>query len=309
MRQARVAVLVPCFNEEAAIGKVVNDFRHALPNAAIFVYDNNSRDRTIEVAQAAGATVRRELGQGKGNVVRRMFSDIEADTYVLVDGDATYCADSAPAMVALLQADDLDMVVGCRVHEAADAYRRGHRVGNVMLTGFVSYLFGRQFTDILSGYRVFSRRFVKSFPVLSMGFEIETDLTVHALELNMPVGELETPYGARPEGSTSKLSTYKDGARILKLILTLYKHEKPLAFFGVLSGVLALLSIGLAAPVVLEWYETGLVPRFPTVVLSTATMILAFLFITAGIVLETVTRGRQELKRLFYLQIPRWPKQ
>jgi len=238
-----------------------------------------------------------------------MFSDIEADVYVLVDGDATYCADSARAMIALLQADDLDMVVGCRVHEAVDAYRRGHRFGNVMLTGFVSYLFGRQFTDILSGYRVFSRRFVKSFPVLSMGFEIETELTVHALELNMPVGELETPYGARPEGSTSKLSTYKDGARILKLILTLYKHEKPLAFFGVLSGVLALLSIGLAVPVVLEWYETGLVPRFPTVVLSAATMILAFLFITAGIVLETVTRGRQELKRLFYLQIPRWPKQ
>ena len=307
MNQARIALLIPCYNEEATIDRVVKDFRRAIPHAEIFVYDNNSRDRTIDVARAIGATVRREGGQGKGNVVRRMFSDVEADVYVLVDGDATYCADTAPAMIELLQAENLDMVVGCRVHEAAEAYRRGHRFGNVMLTSFVSYLFGKQFSDILSGYRVFSRRFVKSFPVLSSGFEIETELTVHALELKMPVAEIETPYGARPEGSTSKLSTYGDGARILKLILKLYKHEKPLAFFGVLSAVLAFLSIGLAVPIILEWLRTGLVPRFPTAILSAAIMILAFLSITAGMILETVTRGRQEVKRLSYLQIPRHP--
>jgi glycosyltransferase involved in cell wall biosynthesis len=309
MNQTRVAFLIPCYNEEAAIERVVKDFGRAVPDAEIFVYDNNSGDRTIDVARAAGATVRREPRQGKGNVVRRMFSDIEADVYVLVDGDATYCADSAPVMIERLQAENLDMVVGCRVHEAAQAYRRGHRFGNVMLTSFVSYLFGKQFTDILSGYRVFSRRFVKSFPVLSRGFEIETELTVHALELDMPVGEIETPYGARPEGSTSKLSTYKDGARILKLILTLYKHERPLAFFGVLATVLAVLSVGLAFPIMLEWVRTGLVPRFPTAILSTAIMILAFLSVSAGMILETVTRGRQEVKRLVYLQIPRHAKQ
>ena len=234
-----------------------------------------------------------------------MFSDVEADIYVLVDGDATYSADSAPAMIALLESENLDMVVGCRVHEAAEAYRRGHRFGNAMLTGFVSYLFGKQFTDILSGYRVFSRRFVKSFPALSGGFEIETELTVHALELNMPVGEIETPYGARPEGSTSKLSTYKDGARILKLIVSLFKHERPLAFFGAVAAALALLSVGLAMPIISEWLRTGLVPRFPTAILSTAIMILAFLSVTAGMILETVTRGRQEVKRLVYLQVPR----
>jgi glycosyltransferase involved in cell wall biosynthesis len=307
MRQPRVALLIPCYNEEAAVDQTVRGFQRALPQAEIFVYDNNSRDRTVEVARSAGATVRRESMQGKGHVVRRMFADIESDIYVLVDGDATYSADTAPAMIELLQNENLDMVVGCRVHEVAEAYRRGHRFGNLMLTACVSYLFGSQFTDILSGYRVFSRRFVKSFPVLSGGFEIETELTVHALELNMPVGEVETPYGARPEGSASKLSTYKDGARILKLILTLYKHEKPLMFFGVLGALFALLSIGLGTPIVVDWLRTGLVPRFPTAILATAIMILAFLSVTAGLILETVTRGRQEMKRLVYLQIPRQP--
>lgn len=302
---SRVAVLVPCYNEEAAVEQVVLGFRAALPEAEIYVYDNNSSDRTAEVAKAAGATVRQERQQGKGHVVRRMFSDIDADVYVLVDGDATYDASSAPRMIARLQEESLDMVVGCRVHQQAEAYRRGHVVGNAMLTGFVTYLFGKQFTDILSGYRVFSRRFVKSFPALAKGFETETELTVHALELNMPVAEVPTPYGVRPEGSSSKLSTYRDGWRILRLILSLYKHEKPLQFFGILAAVLATVSIGLAVPIVIEWVETGLVPRFPTAILATGVMILAFLAVTAGLVLETVTRGRQEVKRLVYLQIQR----
>ncbi|MBA2350960.1 MAG: glycosyltransferase [Burkholderiales bacterium] len=305
LTQPRVALLIPCYNEELAIGQVVTDFRKALPHGEIFVYDNNSDDHTVDVARAAGAKVRHEPQRGKGHVVRRMFADIEADVYVLVDGDATYCAESAPAMIERLQRENLDMVVGCRVHDAVEAYRRGHRFGNAMLTGFVSYLFGKRFTDILSGYRVFSRRFVKSFPALSKGFEIETELTVHALELNMPVTEMETPYGARPAGSTSKLSTYRDGFRILRLILALSKHEKPFQFFGILAALLALLSMALGIPVVLEWLRTGLVPRFPTAILATGIMILAFLSIGVGLVLETVTRGRHEIKRLIYLQFPR----
>lgn len=301
---ARVAVLIPCFNEEAAIGRVVEDMRSALPEATIYVYDNNSRDATVETATAAGAVVRGERKQGKGNVVRRMFADIDADAYVLLDGDATYDAASAPAMVERLLTERLDMVVGCRVHTAAEAYRPGHQFGNVMLTSVVAWLFGKSFTDILSGYRVFSRRFVKSFPALAKGFETETELTVHALELRMPIVEVDTPYGARPEGSTSKLSTYKDGFRILRLILTLYKHERPLLFFGTGAALLALVAVALGIPIVLEYARTGLVPRFPTAILATGIMILASLSFTAGIILETVTRGRQELKRLAYLQIP-----
>lgn len=301
-----IAILVPCYNEEAAIERVVREFRTALPEAMIYVYDNNSRDRTLELARAAGAHVRVERRQGKGNVVRRMFADIEADAYVLVDGDATYHAPSAREMVRCLFAENLDMVVGCRVHTEAQAYRAGHQFGNAMLTGFVARLFGRTFSDILSGYRVFSRRFVKSFPALSVGFETETELTVHALELRMPVMEIETPYGARPEGSVSKLSTYRDGFRILRLILQLYKHERPLAYFSIVAGALALLSVLLGTPLVLEWLRTGLVPRFPTAILTTGIMIMAFLSLTVGLVLETVTRGRQELKRLIYLQVPRF---
>jgi glycosyltransferase involved in cell wall biosynthesis len=303
-RRERVAVLIPCFNEEVAIGQVVADMRRALPGATIYVYDNNSRDGTVKVAAAAGAVVRSEPRQGKGNVVRRMFADIEADAYVLVDGDATYDAASAPAMVALLLKERLDMVVGCRVHTAAEAYRPGHQFGNVMLTSVVAWLFGKSFTDILSGYRVFSRRFVKSFPALAKGFETETELTVHALELRMPIMEVETPYGARPEGSTSKLSTYKDGFRILRLILNLYKHERPLLYFGTVAALLGLIAVALGIPIVLEYARTGLVPRFPTAILATGITILASLSFTAGIILETVTRGRQELKRLAYLQIP-----
>jgi glycosyltransferase involved in cell wall biosynthesis len=301
----RLAVIVPCYNEAAAIARVVQEFRLYLPHAELYVYDNNSIDQTSAAAESAGAIVRTEKEQGKGSVVRRMFADVEADIYVLVDGDATYSAASAPRMVELLESENLDMVVGCRIHDSPDAYRRGHRFGNVLLTRFVASLFGQKFTDILSGYRVFSRRFVKSFPADSRGFEIETELTVHALELSMPVEEMATPYGARLEGSTSKLSTYRDGLRILGLILNLYRHEKPLAFFGAVAVALAVLSVGLATPVILEWLRTGLVPRFPTAILSSGIMILGFLSLTAGMVLETVTRGRREVKRLVYLQIPR----
>jgi len=297
----RIAVLVPCFNEEAAVPTVVADFRIALPSATIYVYDNNSSDRTVAVARAAGAEVRGERRQGKGHVVRRMFADVDADVYVLVDGDATYDAPSAPRMIERLVNDHLDMVVGLRVDQVQAAYRPGHRTGNRMLTGFLSSVFGQAFKDILSGYRVFSRRFVKSFPVLSDGFEIETELTVHALELAMPVAEIETPYYARPEGSVSKLNTWRDGFRILGTILKLYRSEKPLRFFTVIGLFLALVSIGLAIPVIITYLEQGLVPRLPTAVLSTGLMIVAVLSISSGLVLDTVTRGRREMKLLAYL--------
>ncbi|MDI4238072.1 glycosyltransferase family 2 protein [Bradyrhizobium sp. Arg237L] len=300
----RVAVLVPCFNEEAAIGTVVADFRKALPQARIFVYDNNSRDRTAEIARAAGAEVRSERRQGKGHVVRRMFADVDADIYVLVDGDATYDAPSAPRMIEALVNDNLDMVVGVRIDQSAAAYRRGHRTGNRMLTGFLSAVFGHAFRDILSGYRVFSRRFVKSFPVLSDGFEIETELSVHALELALPVGEIESPYYARPEGSVSKLNTWRDGFRILGTILRLYRSEKPLRFFTGIGVVLALISIVLAIPIIITFIEEGIVPRLPTAVLSTGLMIVAMLSVSSGLVLDTVTRGRREMKLLAYLSQP-----
>lgn len=297
----RIAVLVPCYNEEAAIRLVIDDFRAALPGAAIYVYDNNSSDRTIAVARDAGAEVRRERQQGKGHVVRRMFADIDADIYVLVDGDATYHAPSAPRMVEMLMAEHLDMVVGLRVDHASAAYRRGHRFGNRILTGCLSMIFGQAFRDVLSGYRVFSRRFVKTFPVLSGGFEIETELSVHALELGLPVAEFETPYAARPEGSVSKLNTWRDGVRILSAILKLYRSEKPLPFFGGIAVFLAGLSLFLAEPVLTTYLRTGLVPRLPTAVLSTGLMIIAVLAVSSGLVLDTVTRGRREMKRLAYL--------
>ena len=299
----RVAVLVPCYNEEVAIKQVVRGFRESLPEARIYVFDNNSKDRTIPVAKAEGAIVRQERTQGKGNVVRRMFSDVEADIYVLVDGDATYHAPSARKMIDLLLTEHLDMVVGRRISASpTGAYRPGHQFGNALLTGFVTTLFGEQFTDILSGYRVFSRRFVKSFPALSQGFETETELTVHALELRMPVAEVDTPYGARPEGSVSKLSTYRDGWRILNTIIRLYKErQRPLQFFGIVGLTFALVSVVLAWPIFITYLETGLVPRFPTAILSTGLMLLAFLSFTSGVILDTVTRGRFEAKRLSYL--------
>jgi glycosyltransferase involved in cell wall biosynthesis len=298
-----IAVLVPCYNEARAIAKVVADFRQALPDAKVYVYDNNSTDGTIEAATVAGAVVRRESHQGKGYVVRRMFNDIEADIYVLVDGDATYDAASAPALIEKLIAERLDMVVGSRVDRDTAAYRVGHRAGNRMLTGFVAHIFGRAFSDILSGYRAFSRRFVKSFPILSGGFEIETELTVHALELELPVGEIPTPYFSRPSGSASKLSTWHDGFRILGTVLKLYRAERPLALFGSLGVALAVISVGLAIPLAVTYVQEGLVPRLPTAVLSTGLMLVAFLSIACGLILDTVTRGRREVKLIAYLAL------
>jgi glycosyltransferase involved in cell wall biosynthesis len=298
----RVAVLVPCFNEETAITRVVRDFREALPQATIYVYDNNSTDRTAEVARTAGAQVRREAHQGKGNVVRRMFADVDADIYVLVDGDATYDAPSARAMVSRLLEDRLDMVVGARIDNDEKAYRLGHRTGNRALTAFFASVFNSTFTDILSGFRVFSRRFVKSFPVLSRGFEIETELAVHALELELPVAEIPTPYYARAQGSASKLNTWSDGLRILLTILGLYRSERPLSFFSAVAICLALISIGLAIPIFVTYLEQGIVPRLPTAMLSTGLMLLAFLSLVAGLVLDTVTRGRREAKLIAYLE-------
>jgi len=300
----RIAVLVPCFNEEAAVATVVADFRKALPSAQIYVYDNNSKDRTAAVAREAGAVVRAERRQGKGHVVRRMFADIDADIYVLVDGDATYDAASAPRMAQMLLDEHLDMVVGLRVDQNRGAYRIGHRTGNLLLTRFLADLFGQTFKDILSGYRVFSRRFVKSFPILSGGFEIETELSVHALELALPVAEIETPYYARPEGSFSKLNTWRDGFRILATMLKLYRTEKPLRFFTAIGIFLALISVGLAIPIFVTYLEQGIVPRLPTAVLSTGLMIVAILSMSCGLVLDTVTRGRREMKLLAYLSQP-----
>ena len=298
----RVAVLVPCLNEEVAIVSVVQGMRAALPDATIYVYDNGSTDRTIERAKTAGAVVRREPLRGKGNVVRRMFADIDADVYVLVDGDGTYEAAAAPMLVRLLIDEQLDMVNASRVSDQAGAYRAGHRLGNRLITGAVAGIFGNRFRDILSGYRVFSRRFVKSFPALASGFEIETELTVHALGLRMPIAEADTRYEERPAGSVSKLHTYRDGFRILGTILKLAKEERPLLFFSVIAALLSMTAIALAVPIFEEYRITGLVPRFPTAILSTGIMILAFLSITCGFVLDTVTRGRYEMKRLHYLR-------
>lgn len=304
VRELQIAVLIPCFNEVACIAEVVAGFRRVMPGAVIYVYDNNSADGTADTARAAGAIVRHEPRQGKGNVIRRMFADIEADVYVLVDGDGTYDAGSAPRLVDLLLEDELDMVNAAREEQSEAAYRRGHRFGNRLLTGIVMHIFGRQLTDMLSGYRVLSRRFVKSFPALSVGFETETELTVHALELRMPIAEVRTPYRERAAGSTSKLRTYRDGFRILRTIATLVKEERPLESFGAGFVVLAMSSVVLGWPVVSTFVETGLVPRLPTAVLSTGLMLLAFLSLACGLILDTVTRGRRELRRLHYLQLP-----
>ncbi len=303
----RTAVLIPCYNEEVAIPGVIAAFRAALPDAAIYVYDNNSTDGTIAAARAAGAQVGRETHQGKGHVVRRMFADVEADIYLLVDGDGTYHAPSAPTLVEKLRAERLDMVTGLRVHEAAAAYRPGHVMGNVLLTGLVSRLFGAPLGDMLSGYRVFSRRFVKSFPALAGGFETETEFTVHALQLGMPVGELPTPYAERPAGSASKLRTYRDGARILRLIMMLVKDERPVPFFTWLALALFFAGIVLGTPVVLEFLRTGLVPRLPTALAAASLVILSFLSVACGLILDSVARGRREMKRLAYLAIPGLP--
>lgn len=303
-RLPQVAVLLPCYNEEVAIQDTVQGFRAALPEATIYVYDNNSRDQTIARATEAGAVVRKETLQGKGHVVRRMFSDIEADVYLMADGDTTYDPTAARHMIELLIQGNLDMVVGKRIHKEASAYRAGHVLGNRMMTGFLARLFGVRFTDIFSGYRAFSRRFVKSFPALTAGFETETELTVHALTLDLPIAEVETTYFARPEGSASKLNTYRDGFRILRVMLVLFKNERPFVFFSSIGMLLGLAALGLALPVFITYLETGLVPRFPTAILAASMTLLAFLSFVCGLILDTVTRGRRELKRLAYLRVP-----
>ncbi len=301
---ARIAVLIPCFNEAVAIAGVVAAFRAALPEASVHVWDNNSTDGTAAAAQSAGAVVGREKLQGKGNVVRRMFAEVDADIYVLVDGDGTYDAAAAPAMVQLLRAGRLDMVTGTRVHEDAAAYRPGHIFGNALLTGLVGRLFNAELGDMLSGYRVFSRRFVKTFPALAGGFETETEFTVHALQLGMPVDEIPTAYRERPAGSASKLRTVRDGARILRLILRLVRDERPLPFFSWTGVALLLLGLLLGIPVVLEFLHTGLVPRLPTAILAACLVMLSFLSASCGVILDSVARGRREMKRLAYLAIP-----
>ncbi len=299
-----IAVLMPCYNEESTVGLTVEAFRAALPSAVIFVYDNNSSDRTAERARAAGAVVRRESRQGKGEVVRRMLADIDADIYVLVDGDATYDATAAPRMVRLAIDEKLDFVNGARVSDGAEAYRRGHRFGNYVLTALVRNIFGRQFSDMLSGYKVLSRRYARSFPAASHGFEIETELTVHALELRMPCDEVRTAYRERPAGSLSKLNTFRDGVRILLLIAALVKTERPLPFFGLLGLALIAIGVATAIPLMETYLETGLVPRLPTAVLDVGLAIVGVLSIFAGLILDVVTRMRQEMKRLAYLAVP-----
>lgn len=301
--EADVAILIPCFNEETTIAEVVLAFREQLPKASIYVYDNNSSDNTSEVARVAGAIVRNEPQQGKGHVVRRMFSDIEAAIYILVDGDDTYDAVSVRSMLKTFLAHQCDMVNGRRVTELTTAYRFGHQFGNKMLTRIVNWIFGKRCDDILSGYRIFSRRFIKSFPALSTGFEIETEFTVHALSLNMPIAEVDTPYKERPEESESKLNTYRDGFRILWMILLLTKDERPFFFYSIAFSVLAIFSMALGLPVAVEFMDTGLVPRLPTAILSASIMGLAFLSLTTGLVLDSVARGRREAKRLHYLSL------
>ncbi len=304
MSAPRIAVLVPCFNEEAAIAKVVSDFRTSLPDATVYVYDNNSTDKTIEVATAAGAEVRREYRRGKGNVVRRMFQDIEADVYVMVDGDDTYDASVAGKLVDRLIDDNLDMVVGRRVETHQAAYRAGHRLGNAVLTGLVRWLFGANIVDMLSGYRVFSRRFVKSFPSFSREFEIETELTVHAMQMRMAVAEVDTNYKERPPGSTSKLRTFRDGWRILMTITNLMRNERPLLFFGLIGFLLAAVAVALGIPVLFEYYDTGLVRRFPTAILCSGLGVISVISVATGLILDLVSHVRRETKRLAYLSYP-----
>ena len=301
-RIAEIAVLVPCYNEEVTIGQVVRDFRRVLPHAIIYVYDNNSSDRTIEVARAAGAVVRSEPNQGKGQVVRRMFSDIDADLYVLVDGDSTYEADAARPMIRLLLEANLDIVNGVRHSDKKEAYRPGHRFGNWLLTSLVAWMFGQRTTDMLTGYRVFSRRFVRSFPALTSGFEIETEIIVHALEMRVLMQDYSTKYGERPEGSASKLNTIRDGVRILKTIGTLIKEERPFSFFFALGALLLVVAAVIFVPVFLEYLNTGAVRRFPTAILAVGMVLTSMLSMTCGLILSTVTLGRREMKRLIYLQ-------
>ena len=299
----RIAILLPCYNEALTIAAIVRDFNACLPQATVYVFDNNSRDDTAAIASEAGAVVRHVPLQGKGNVIRRMFADVEADIYIMVDGDDTYDASVAPLLAARLVREGLDMVVGTRVSKEQAAYRFGHRFGNQLLTGCVASIFGNTYTDMLSGYRIFSRRYVKSFPAHSAGFETETELTVHALELRMPAAEVATHYKSRPDGSLSKLETYRDGWRILRMIVRLFKTERPLMFFSIGFFACTLLALVLAVPLVHTYLDTGLVPRQPTAVLCTALVLFGMILLSCGLILDTVTKGRIEQKRLAYLAI------
>ena len=301
----KIAVIVPCYNEASAIAKVVSDFNKYLPEATVYVFDNNSNDGPADVAANAGAIVRHVGHKGKGNVVRRMFADIDADIFVMVDGDDTYEAAAAPAMINKLLDENLDMVVGCRVENGDDkTYRPGHRFGNKMLTGTVSTIFKGSFTDMLSGYRVFSKRYAKSFPCHSHGFEIETELTIHALELRMRIGEVQTSYGERPEGSVSKLSTYKDGIKILRTIIQLYAYERPLFFYSIIAAFFAIISLAVGAPVISDYVSTGLVPKFPSAIAAASIMIMSMLSLVCGVISHLITVSRRETKYLTYLSIP-----
>lgn len=301
MPNSTIAILIPCYNEALTVGKVVADFRVIFPSATIYVFDNNSTDDTTHAALEAGALVRQVSRQGKGNVVRRMFADVEADIYVLVDGDATYDAGSAPALVDKLVTQHLDMVVGARVHDSDEAYRAGHQWGNKLLTRTMTMIFGECFTDMLSGYRVFSRRFVKSFPAMSHGFETETELTIHAMELRMPCAELATPYGVRPAGSSSKLNTWSDGVRIFSTIIKLFAIERPLQFYAIVAGILALIAVVLGIPLLNTYLQTGLVPRFPTAILCTGLSLLSATAFVTGLIQEAISIGRRETKQFQYL--------
>lgn len=300
----RIAILIPCYNEAATVETVIRDFQSSLPDASVYVFDNNSSDATVELARQVGATVAQVTDRGKGNVIRRMFADIDADVYVLVDGDDTYDASVAPKLVTRLLTEGLDMIVATRHSDEQEAYRLGHRFGNIVLTQCVGLIFGHTFTDMLSGYRAFSRRYVKSFPAHSKKFETETELTVHALELRMPVAEESTKYKSRPEGSVSKLNTYGDGLRILMMIAKLFRAERPLAFYSIGFFVCAFSAIILAIPLLATYMQTGLVPRFPTAMLCTSLMLFGAISLVCGIVLDAVTHGRTEAKRFAYLAHP-----
>ncbi|MEM5515467.1 glycosyltransferase [Henriciella sp. AS95] len=302
--ETRIAVVLPCHNEAATIASVIENFRRALPSAAIYVFDNNSTDGTADIARRAGAIVRTEMRQGKGHVVRRMFADVEADIYVMADGDGTYDASLAPTLIELMKRNHVDMVVGTRADVTKDAGRGGHAFGNKIFNSLFSAMFGRQFTDIFSGYRVFSRRFAKSFPAVSGGFEIETEMSVHSCQLGIPTLERPTPYGIRPEDSDSKLRTFRDGFRILGMFLMLAKETRPAAFFGMIGLVLTLLAVGLSVPLVFTYLETGLVPRVPTAILSVGLVLVATVTAVCGLILDSLARSRVEAKRSVFLSYP-----
>ncbi|HIX18491.1 MAG TPA: glycosyltransferase family 2 protein [Candidatus Gemmiger faecavium] len=304
----KIAVLIPCYNEEKTVEKVVRDFRAVLPEAVIYVYDNNSSDRTVELAEAAGAVVRHEYSQGKGNVLRRMFREIDAECYILVDGDDTYPADSAPEMCRLVLEHQADMVVGDRLSSTyfTENKRPFHNFGNSLVRLSINCLFGAKIQDIMTGYRAFSFEFVKTFPVLSKGFEIETEMSIHAVQRNMQVENVVIEYRDRPEGSVSKLNTYSDGAKVLGTILKLYKNYRPFGFFTAIAAVLALISLLFMVPVLTEYFVTGLVPRFPTLIVCGFVMVAALMLFVAGVILSSLL-GKDKRDFEFHLQqAARW---